>query len=173
MIEALSALCVFVSLGGLVLAAGYDLATFTIPNRVVAMVGLANTLAMVLAVPDISTAAQYIATGLVVLLVGAVLFALRMWGAGDAKLLAAVSLAVGSKGLIVLGLWTALSGGGLALIFLVLRRLPMLGKTRLGQWYLPTLLANNGVPYGVAIAAGGIIAFASHATLLRIGIPGR
>ncbi|MBI2236875.1 MAG: prepilin peptidase [Magnetospirillum sp.] len=71
------------------------------------------------------------------------LFAAKMWGGGDAKLLPAVALWTGLAGLPRLLVVIALAGGALALVVLLARRAGV------------AKFADGHVPYGIAIAAGG------------------
>jgi prepilin peptidase CpaA len=162
----LSHLCVIVYLGGLVAAGCWDFASYTIPNRLVAGVALAAAAGLALGSPDPMMALYFVLAALGMLFVGGVLFALGVWGAGDAKLLAAAALATGPQGLPVLLLWTSLAGGVLAGSLLILRRLRFLNSIRNKPGYVGFLSASQGVPYGVAIAVGGIVAYVAHATVL-------
>lgn len=83
---------------------------------------------------------------------GYVLHVLGVMGGGDVKLLAAAGLWAGTQYLMPLLLIMALSGGMLAVVLMIARarrtralRLPVGVKSKHGQ-----------MPYGVAIAAGGI-----------------
>ena len=53
-------------------------------------------------------------------------------------------------------LYTALAGGALAVLILIVRKLAA-PERRFGHWYSPLLHNNAGVPYGVAIAAAGLV----------------
>jgi prepilin peptidase CpaA len=88
------------------------------------------------------------------LLFGFALFAFRIWGGGDAKLLASVALFAGAPYLTTFVLVTALAGGAMAVVSLASRprRALALWNTR-GRGDF-----GRGVPYGVAIAVGGIVA---------------
>lgn len=152
-------ICLVIYLAGLAIAAVRDLTSLTIPNRVAAAVAAAAAGGVLSAVPDPAGWGAYFAVGLAVLAAGAVLFFLGLWGAGDAKLLAAASLAAGFDGLPVLALWTALCGGLLAVVLLVLRRLRP-------PWCRHLTAGSGGVPYGVAIAAGAVIAVIGRHTIL-------
>ena len=138
--------CAVLYLLGLVLAAGWDLLTRTIPNILSAAIAAAAAGMLMVAAPDeiLSNAV----VSLAVLAGGALLFFLRMWGAGDAKLLASSAMLLGAKGLPFLILATALIGGVLAAFWLANRNLPW------GNKFSPQ------IPYGVAIAAGAIFTFA-------------
>jgi prepilin peptidase CpaA len=153
-------------LGGLAAAAVCDVASLTIPNRLVLLVAAAALVGLAVVAPDRATVFMVLGAGVGVLVVGAVLFFVGVWGAGDAKLLAAAVLATGPSGLGVLLFWTAVVGGGLALILLFLRYLRILNRRRFMPRGAALLSAANGIPYGVAIAAGGTIAYLDHVTLL-------
>jgi prepilin peptidase CpaA len=135
------AFCVRAALIALLLiAAVSDAHTRRIPNRLTASVAL---LALLLVLADgrmhLLTA---IATAALVLCLMFGAFALRLLGGGDAKLIAAVTLACATPpGALRFLFLTAAAGGFLALFWLVWRR-------RSG--------ADPRLPYGIAIAAGGI-----------------
>lgn len=104
-----------------------------------------------------------------VLLVGFVLFARGIFGAGDAKLLAAMAAMVGVERFPAAMVLTAAAGIVLALVEATRQRMiiPVLmdcglvvsSWLRLGRG--PVLASTTGltVPYGVAIAAGGAVAW--------------
>ena len=106
----------------------------------------------------------HLGLGFVVLAAGFGLFTANLFGAGDAKLLAVVSLWTGPALLIEQLVVTALAGGVLAASIL-LRRLT---QARIAPVNLPsgdhetTTLASTPLPYGVAIAAGGLWCVARH-----------
>ncbi len=97
--------------------------------------------------------------------VGSLLAAARLWGWGDAKLLGAAGLVAGPAGLPLLAGATALIGGALAALLLLIR-----SGLRHSGWRLPAnaprwlraeqrrLLRAPSVPYGLAIAAGLVAA---------------
>ena len=90
--------------------------------------------------------------GLVALVIGLILYAFRVVGAGDSKLLAVVALFAGMDHLLQLLVLVALVGGVIALASLLSRptramvMLHMRGKGDFGR----------GIPYGVAIAIATI-----------------
>ena len=145
MASALGTVCVVIYLGGLALAAGWDMATRCIPNVLVAAIAIAAAGLLLLAAPG--ALPSHAAVALAVLGGGAVLFALRLWGAGDAKLLAAAAVVLGMKGLPLLIVGTAMAGGILAVLWMAARFLPR-----------RPMACVEGIPYGVAIACGAIIA---------------
>jgi prepilin peptidase CpaA len=106
----------------------------------------------------------HIAAGLGVFLIGFVLFALKILGGGDVKLMAAAGLWAGPALLPEFVIVTVLGGGLVAIGALVAavvqrRRLAAAGGTTEG---LPPL-AKAKVPYGLAIALGGLHLMVRHA----------
>lgn len=96
-----------------------------------------------------STAAIDMGAAVAVLVLGAAAFHLRMLGGGDVKLLAAGALWLGAGALGTFLMTTALTGGVLAVAYLIrMRFFRPAGK-------------EPGLPYGIAIAAGGILATAA------------
>lgn len=133
-------------LGLLVAGAVADLRAFVIPNWISG--GLA-VLAMAWLLSD--PAGRFVPgviAGLLVLVVGLGLYGLRVWGGGDAKLLAAAAMWVGIDALPRLLLVVALAGGGLAMIALLRRAV--------WRWRNASSEPASNVAYGVAIAAGGV-----------------
>jgi prepilin peptidase CpaA len=147
----LSALCVAIYVGGLILAAGWDVALRSIPNILVGVIAIAAIGMVLMATPGALPSHAMVA--LAVLGGGVVLFALRLWGAGDAKMLAAAAVVLGGKGLPLLILGTAVAGGILAVLCIAARYLPWRRR------------AAEGIPYGVAIACGAIVALAGTESL--------
>ncbi|BAE52543.1 A24 family peptidase [Paramagnetospirillum magneticum] len=89
----------------------------------------------------------HLGTGMACFVVAAILFSLGVWGGGDAKLVPAVTLWLGPAALPRFLLVMAVVGGLVALAALVRRRAEA-GSLR------PALRTH--VPYGIAIAAGGL-----------------
>lgn len=112
--------------------------------------------------------------GLAVFTVTAILFALRLLGAGDAKLLSALALWTGIHGLAPLLFWMACFGGILALVAILIKKHKPFSVA--SSFYIPTggwidQLQNgrNAVPYGVAIFVGLVLAYAQMGHLYQIG----
>jgi prepilin peptidase CpaA len=129
-------------------AAAFDLVRREIPDTC-SLAILAAGAILVAAEPEHWRAGLLaLSAGLALFASGAALFAFRIWGGGDVKLAAAVGAWVGWSGVPTFLLAMALAGGVLALLILALRPARRL---------LPWLAAERGVPYGVAIAAAGMI----------------
>ncbi len=111
---------------------------------------------------------SHLISGGVMLVIMTVLFFLKLFGGGDAKLIPAVALWTGLNGLPLFLMVTTIVGGGLALISIIIR------KTKMGQRFITKMLRfsylqngwmwalkkdKNVIPYGIAIAVGGIASF--------------
>ncbi len=91
---------------------------------------------------------------LFILLVGAALFAARMLGGGDAKLASAIFLWTGAAGFIPALTLISVIGLLVSLVSLATRRMdPAQHRGMLAV--LALFSSGRGVPYGVALAAGG------------------
>jgi len=137
-----SALCAL-----LLVAAVGDVRRYIIPNRLclgIALLAPLYWLLLSLATgePLMTLAAGQLGLSIAVFAVLAGLFALRVMGGGDVKLMAALALWLPLGDLGHAAYWTALTGAVVAAVVIV--------RTRFNP------KAPRKVPYGVAIAAGGI-----------------
>ena len=139
-------------------AAVSDLTTMTIPNRLT--IGLAVAFVPVALLAHLSLAdwGIHLGLGLAGLVLGMTLFALHFMGGGDAKLIAAASLWLGLHGCVALLIYTAIFGGILTLGLMALRQFFSLYAPKLPHWLGQHLEPKGGIPYGIAICAGGIAA---------------
>lgn len=147
--------------GGLLCyAACTDIASLTIPNWVsIALAGAFPILALATGIDAINIG-WHVAFGLGALCVGFFLFQANILGGGDAKLIAAVCVWTGFGGYLPFLLWTAVTGGLLALALIGARQL--LPQAATYPAFVSHLLQKqNGIPYGVAILGGGIMAMPS------------
>jgi len=102
---------------------------------------------------------SHFASFFVILLVTMVMFAVKIIGAGDSKMMAAVSLWLGLSGLIPFLFYMSLSGGLLAVASLLLRKYKPFKSPPQDCWVEKAQEGSNDVPYGIAIALGTIAAF--------------
>jgi|SRR5581483_6767548 len=155
------ALSLFAAL--VIAAALRDLATFTIPNWISAALALAFAPAALIMGAGWPEVGLNLAVGLGVLVLGAGMFALGWLGGGDAKLMAAASLWLGLGGLAPFVVFTALAGGALAVALLAIRSAWLRPLANAGPaWTRRLATPGESAPYGVAIAAGALAAFAVH-----------
>ena len=102
--------------------------------------------------------ASHMGVGLAVLICGFILFAFNILGGGDAKLLAAGAVWMGPMAVIPFVAYTALAGGLFSLAILIFRQAPLPATAVKVEWISRLHLAGEGIPYGVAIAIGGLSA---------------
>jgi len=144
-------------------AAVRDLATFTIPNWISIALALAFAPAALLAGVSLPEIGLSFAVGAGMLVIGAAMFAFGWIGGGDAKLMASAALWVGLRGLAPFAIYTALAGGALALGLVALRSAWLRPLAAVGPgWTQRLATPGESAPYGVAIAAGALAAFALH-----------
>jgi prepilin peptidase CpaA len=140
-------------------AAATDLITMTIPNRVVLALVAGFFLVAPLAGLNWSDVGVHIAVGCAALAVGFALFAPGWIGGGDAKLFAATALWLGPNFLLNYSLTAALIGGVLTLLILSMRRLQLPSALNNQGWLLKLHDTKQGVPYGIALAAAGLLVY--------------
>jgi prepilin peptidase CpaA len=100
----------------------------------------------------------HLGVGGAVLLANMLLFHFRLVGGGDAKLLAGAALWIGYEHLIPFIVYVTVFGGALALLLLAYRRMPA-GALPLPAWAARLHNRREGMPYGVAIAAGALVVY--------------
>lgn len=143
-------------------AAVSDATSFTIPNWIpLALLALFPVAGLAAGVA-LPTLGLHLALGAGALVAGMAMFALRWMGGGDAKLIAAVVLWLGLPALPAFLLATALTGGSLAILLMALRSIHLRPMVALGpRWVNRLADSKEGIPYGVAIAAGALGGFAA------------
>lgn len=138
-----------------------DLLTMTISNKI--SLGLVACFLLLAPLTGMSLEAfgLHWAAGGLVLAVGFVLFACGWVGGGDAKLAAAIALWLGwDHAIEFIGL-SAIFGGVLTLLILSFRNsvLPLPAFVIRQPWIQRLHDAKEGVPYGVALAAGALAVY--------------
>lgn len=144
----------------MVFAAVSDLISMTIANRVsLLLVGAFVLFALIMGMP-LTAIAMHVAAGAVVLAVAFALFAFGGMGGGDAKLMAATAIWFGfNTALLEYLATTALLGGALTLVLLAYRRSPLAAATASNPLLRHCADARAGIPYGVALAIGGLLTY--------------
>ncbi|MFO1246962.1 MAG: prepilin peptidase [Alphaproteobacteria bacterium] len=138
----------------LAIAAGWDLASFTIPNFLSLILLALFAVFAVAAHLTLPAIGWHLLAGFVGLFIGFALFALGWIGGGDAKLFAAVTLWLGFHDMAPYALVASVFGGALTLALMVLRQLPLPDVLARQAWISRLHDARSGIPYGVALAAG-------------------
>jgi prepilin peptidase CpaA len=140
-------------------AAASDLLTMTISNRVSLLLILAFfVVAFAIGMP-VSDIGRHVLASLVVLAVAFVFFARGWMGGGDAKLAAATALWLGFAHLMEYLVVASLAGGVLTLLILELRRLPLPRILAGRPWIARLHDVKAGIPYGIALAAAGLLVY--------------
>jgi len=141
-------------------AAATDLLTMKIPNLLSLGLGAAFLVVAPIAGLTWTEILSHAAAGSSMLVVGVVLFSLGWVGGGDAKLLAVASLWLGFEPLLGFLACVAVFGGALALALLAYRSVPA-GAFPLPGWAARLHAKGEGMPYGIAIAAGALAIYPS------------
>jgi prepilin peptidase CpaA len=149
-------------------AALSDLFTMTIPNRVsLVLLGTFIVLAPLLGL-TLPAIGMHFAGAAIVFSACFALFALNVMGGGDAKLLAASALWFGfDPSLTAFLLYVSFLGGAVTILILMLRS----RSDTIMAMGLPlpnSLLIAKKIPYGIAIAVGGFLAFPSSPMVLAV-----
>ena len=138
--------CPWLLTAALIVAAVSDIRSYEIPDSINAIIGIMY-FAYALSAPGRVDFAGACVVALIVFLVGVGLFSAGAFGGGDVKLLAVTTLWAGPTMVLPFLIVTALAGGLLSLT--VLMRAQLAGRSL-------HVAAKPNVPYGVAIAIGGI-----------------
>lgn len=145
--------------GVLVHAGLGDLRTMRIPNRLVlvllggyAVLAPFSGLTLLDGALGIAAAAAVFAAAF-----GA--FACGWMGGGDVKLIAVAALWLGAGFVPAFLFWTALLGALLTALVLAYRAMPLPAPWGEVEWLSRLHARETGIPYGVAIAAAGILVF--------------
>ena len=145
-----------------------DVATRLIPNRTCLLLAVLGVVGAVLVDPT-----QLVSSFGVTVLLFALLWIMhsRQWmGGGDVKLILALAIGFSSEQTLQLITIGALSGGVLAMVHLVMRQLPVPVAPSASSSLLRRVYAverwrnlrHAPLPYGVAIACGGIWTILNH-----------
>lgn len=141
-------------------AATSDILTMTIANRVsLLLVAGYVGLAVCTGTPWATIGLDHLACGGCVLLLTFTLFAFGWIGGGDAKLAAATAVWLGWSEIADYGLLASVLGAGLTLGILWFRKLALPPRVAAVAWLARLYDKGNGVPYGVALAAAGLVLY--------------
>ena len=140
-------------------AASSDLVSMTISNRI-SLLLLAGfpVLALAFGMAPATIAISFLA-GLLILVVGFALFSFSLIGGGDAKLMAATAVWVGWEHLMEYMVVGAFLGGPLTLAILAARRHELPLTMQRVDWIMRLHDDKSGVPYGIALAAAGLLIY--------------
>ena len=149
-------------------AASSDLLTMRISNRVVMLLIAAFFVVAIVANVPIEQVAVDIIGAVAVLVIAFIFFAFGWIGGGDAKLASATMLWVGVGLALPYLVYAAMLGGALTLAILAIRRWPLpAGLQRIG-WIDRLHNSKSGVPYGIALAASGLLVYSDTLIFQRL-----
>lgn len=140
-------------------AAANDLFTMRIPNKISIALILGFAASAIVAGMSMENIGWHLAIGIGALSFTFTLFSLRLFGGGDAKLLAAGALWMGQSAIVEYVFYVTMFGGILSVLILAYRRLLPVPADRLPPWMSKLHEEGTGIPYGIAIAAGALVAF--------------
>jgi prepilin peptidase CpaA len=155
----LSTLPIVLFAAAMIFAGIRDLTTMTIPNWLTLGLALAFFVAAVFVDMPLKEIGLHASAGLALLLVGMGLFSMGWIGGGDAKLVAAGSLWVGWAQALPYLLVATILGGGLTVAILFYRSMPLPAFLFRVSWLARLHDRKEGVPYGLALAAAGLLIF--------------
>nr|WP_314262641.1 prepilin peptidase [uncultured Devosia sp.] len=150
-------------------AAASDLLTMRISNKLVLLLVASFCLvALVLQLP-LDQLGLHLAAGGLALAIGFTLFAFGWIGGGDAKFAAATALWIGwGIGGLQYVVYAGLLGGGLTLLILAFRNLPLMPIMAGHAWLERLHDRKSGVPYGIALAIAGMLVYAGSTLFERL-----
>lgn len=148
-------------------AASSDLLTMRISNRIVmALVGGFIVLALVINLP-LQIFAMHAAAALLVLVVAFAFFSFGWIGGGDAKLAAATTLWFGFAMSLPYLLTAAIWGGVMTFVFIIARNFALPPMLQNITWIERLHNKTSGVPYGIALAAAGLMTYPKSVVFLH------
>ena len=130
-----------------------------IPNLLSAVLAVGYFAAAAFSGASLAEIGLHSLCGAVMLMVTFAMFSLRWIGGGDAKLAAATALWLGWTPLADYGLVSAIAGGALTLAILLARRVALPNFLAAQGWIARLHDAKSGVPYGIALALGGLVVY--------------
>lgn len=143
----------------LLIAAMNDLYEYKIPNWVSIVLFFSYFAAGVGLNAPASMLIEGFLFGCAALAVGFGLFATKVLGGGDAKLIAACAPWIGLSALAPFLVNMALAGGAFAVILFTFRKFPPPAVIVSAPWLMRLHQRPKDIPYAVAIAIGGILSF--------------
>ena len=149
-------------------AASSDLFTMTISNRVTLILVVGFFALAFYSGMNLQAVMWHAAAALTVLAVTFTFFARGWIGGGDAKLAAATALWLGFDHLMAYLLYASIFGGILTFAIIRFRLIPLPAALAGQEWVKRLHKADNGVPYGIALAAAALLVYPDTAWM-RLG----
>lgn len=137
-------------------AAANDLFTMRIPNEIsLVLIAAFFVVAVWIGMPA-QTVGLHVGIGFATVVATFMLFSFKMFGGGDAKLMAAGALWMGPEQILPFIFYVTILGGALSLLILFYRKLIPAGAMGLPGWAMRLHERGSGIPYGIAIAAAAL-----------------
>jgi prepilin peptidase CpaA len=145
----------------MMLAAATDIASMRIPNWLTGLVALAFFPMAYATGMTLELLVSHLTAGVLLFFVGFALFAFRLFGGGDAKLMAAAGLWFGKTDVMQFLVATAIAGGVLSVLYVIWTVVSHSRQPAVAGQGLRQMLraASPKLPYGCALAVGAILAF--------------
>jgi prepilin peptidase CpaA len=143
----------------LIVAGAGDALSMRISNRLNLLIAISFFPIALAAGMPLPMIGLHLATGLALLAAGYLLFSLRLFGGGDAKLMAAAGLWLGFPAAMHFLIFSVLAGGALALVVGAWSLVKLDSEIRGGFISRRLVFLSPDLPYGIALAIGGILAF--------------
>ena len=151
------------------LAAATDLFSMTVPNWISLFLVAGFAVLAPLVGVGWSDAGLHVVLAAAALVVTFAMFSFGWIGGGDAKLFAATCLWLGPEAILLYSLYAALIGGVLTLAILALRNLPLPALLSSQGWLMRLHSPKEGVPYGIALAAAGLLVYPDTPFMAALG----
>lgn len=149
-------------------AASSDLLTMKIPNKLTLTLAAAYFAMAAATGQSMNTILVHVACGIVMLIITFAMFSAGWMGGGDAKLAAATALWMGFPLTLEYALASSFLGGVLTLALLFARSRPLPGFMMRQKWIAHLHDKTTGIPYGIALAAGGLLLYPETDIWIRI-----
>jgi prepilin peptidase CpaA len=143
----------------MIVAGAGDALAYRIPNWLTALIAVAFFPLAIAGGMPWDAVLMHVVAGIVLFFAGFALFALGLFGGGDAKLIAAAGLWFGWPNVIPFLVLTVFAGGLLALAVAAWAMLNMNAELKGQTWLKRFSAMKPNVPYGYALAIGAILAF--------------
>jgi prepilin peptidase CpaA len=150
-------------------AAASDLFSMTVPNWISLLLVAGFAVLAPLIGLGWAEAGLHVALAVGALVVTFAFFSFGWIGGGDAKLFAATSLWLGPEQMLLYAIYAAVLGGVLSLLLLFLRSVPLPAALHSQGWLTRLHSAKEGVPYGIPLAAAGLLVYPDTAFMAALG----
>ncbi|WEX75050.1 prepilin peptidase [Sinorhizobium numidicum] len=158
MISTSAAWLAFFLFAGMMTFAGIrDVATMTIPNRLVGALAIAYAILAPVAGADLVTISSSILIASAVLVCTFTFFAFGWIGGGDAKLLPVAVLWLGADLALHFVIYASVFGAALTLALLQFRKIPLPIVLKRTAWSNRLYAPETGIPYGAAMAPAALL----------------